>query len=273
VRIETIGDATLYLGDCMGVIPGLESHAIDLIATDLPYGTTDCKWDSRIGMDDLWKSFNRIIKKDAAIVLTASQPFTSTLVTSNRSAFKHEWIWKKNAGSNFGTVKFQPMKEHESVLVFCAGRLKYRPQMQVRAESGKSRVKTPVKYATKAEVYQNGRLHGEVTSERPDLRYPSSVQNFNRERGLHPTQKPVALMEYLIKTYSIEGDIVFDPCMGSGTTGVAALNLGRKFIGIEREQKYFEIACRRIKDAQRQTTLFDPEAPKAEQTALFGEVA
>ena len=242
----------LMQGDCCNILPNLHDSSVDMVFCDLPYGTTDCKWDSVIDIHWLFSEYFRIVKKNGAIVVTASQPFTSQLVYANQKSFKHEWIWKKNAGSNFGTVKFQPMKEHESVLIFSngGGKVPYNPIMQERAESGKSRVKTPVKYNGKPEVYGNGALEAMVST-RPDLRYPSSVQNFNRERGLHPTQKPVDLVEYMVRTYSNAGDVILDNCMGSGTTGVACINTNRKFIGIEMDEKYFNIASKRIEDAQR----------------------
>lgn len=196
-------------------------------------------------------------------MLTASQPFSSQVVMSNPAWFKVEWIWQKNAGSNFGTVKWQPMKEHESVLVFAAKTPTYNPIMQERAESGKARVKTVVNYSSKAEVYQAGNLSNEVSSKRPDLRYPSSVQKFNRERGLHPTQKPVALMEYLIRTYSNDGETVLDNCMGSGTTGIACLRSGRKFIGIEMDQKHFDVARNRIEEFAQSDIFSDAKAAQA----------
>ena len=239
----------LMLGDCLEMMAEIEDGSVDMVLTDPPYGTTACKWDAVIPFEPMWAGVKRVLKKNGAAVFTASQPFTSALVMSNPSMFKHEWVWKKNAGSNFGAVKFQPMKEHESVLVFGAGKICYLPQMQERAESGKERVKTVVNYATKTEVYADS-LHGSVSSNRPELRYPSSVQPFNRERGLHPTQKPVALMEYLIKTYTNEGEVVLDFTMGSGTTGVACMNTGRRFIGIERDEGYFDIAEKRIMEAK-----------------------
>jgi len=167
---------------------------------------------------------------------------------SNPKLFRHEWIWKKNAGSNFGALRYQPFKEHESVLVFGKKAVVYNPIMQERAESGKSRVNYEVNYDTKTEVYGDG-LNKQITSNRPDLRYPSSVQKFNRERGLHPTQKPVALFEYLIRTYTNEGELILDNCTGSGTTAVAAINTGRNFIGIEKETEYVDIARRRVDEA------------------------
>lgn len=238
----------LMLGNCLERMNEIPTGSVDLVLCDLPYGTTDCKWDSTIPLDELWRHYNRVLKKGGAVVLTASQPFTSQLVMSNIKHFKVEWIWEKNAGSNFGTLKWVPMKEHESVLVFCDGTAAYNPIMEERAESGKARVKTVVNYNTKAEVYQNGALDGKVSSVRPDLRFPRSVQKFNRERGLHPTQKPLGLMEYMVKTYSNEGETVLDNCMGSGTTGVACVNLNRNFIGIELDQKYFDVAKQRIEE-------------------------
>jgi site-specific DNA-methyltransferase (adenine-specific) len=238
----------LMNGDCLEMMKQIPDESVDLILTDPPYGTTACKWDSVIPFEPMWAQLKRITKKNGAIVMTASQPFTSILISSNISNFKYEWIWQKNAGSNFGSVKYQPMKEHENVVVFSFGTIKYYPIMQERAASGKARVQYKVNYSTKTEVYGNS-LHGCVTSERPDLRYPSSIQKFNRERGLHPTQKPVALMEYLIKTYTNEGETVLDFTMGSGTTGVAAKNLNRSFIGIELDETYFNVAKDRIESA------------------------
>lgn len=179
--------------------------------------------------------------------MTASQPFSSVVVSSNPKAFKHEWIWEKNAGSNFGTVKRQPMKEHESVLIFAWGRYYYEPIMQQRAASGLARVQSGVvNYATKAEAYSSGGLTGTASSHRPDLRYPRSIQRFNRDRGLHPTQKPVRLMRYLIDTYTPEGGLVVDPYAGSGTTGVAAVQSGRRAVLIELEEKYCNVIASRL---------------------------
>lgn len=235
----------IYLGDCLDLMVDIPDKSIDMILCDLPYGTSNCKWDTIIPFNKLWEQYERVIKDNGAIVLTASQPFTSALVMSNPKIFKYEWIWKKNAGSNFACLKYQPMKEHESILVFSKNKTIYNPQMQERAESGKARVKTKITYNTKTELVENS-LHSKVSSVRPQLRYPSSVQLFNRERGLHPTQKPVALFEYLIKTYTNENDIVLDNCMGSGTTAVACINTKRNFIGIEKEEKYYNIAKERI---------------------------
>ena len=248
-----MSDFTLLHGDCLELMKSIPDGSVDMVLCDLPYGKTSCEWDSVIPFETLWEQYNRIIKKNGAIVLFGSEPFTSRLVMSNVKNFKHDWIWQKNAGSNFGCVKFQPMREHEHVLVFCNGKTPYYPIMQERAESGRVRVKTVVKYNTKTEAYADT-LHNEVISKRPDLRYPSSIQKFNRERGFHPTQKPVALLEYLVKTYTNEGDLVLDNCMGSGSTGVACVNTRRRFIGMELEKSYFDVAVQRIAEAEKAVT-------------------
>lgn len=234
----------LMLGDCLDRMKEIPDGSVDMILCDLPYGTTACSWDSVIAFEPLWGHYRRVIKRNGAIVLTASQPFTSALVMSNPKEFKHEWIWRKNAGSNFASVKYQPMKEHESVLVFSDGVVNYFPIKQKRTKPLKVGKRT-ANNTGKRDAYGGFVDKGfEVTD--GEMRVPSSVQDFNRERGLHPTQKPVALMEYLIKTYTNEGDTVLDNCMGSGTTGVACKNLNRKFIGIEKDATYFNIAKERI---------------------------
>lgn len=255
MRIETMGNAVLYLGDCLEVMQSIPDGSVDMILCDLPYGTTACKWDTVIPFEPLWAQYRRVAKRNAAIVLTASQPFTSALVMSNPSEFRHEWVWEKNRGSNFLNVKREPMKEHEVAVVFSAGGWTYNPQMQERNGSGKALVGKVVPCGGGSDNYGGYKPMGGVLAE---LRVPSSVQRFNTASGrdkFHPTQKPVALMEYLIRTYTQEGETVLDNCTGSGTTGVACANTGRKFIGIEREPKYFDIACRRIEDAQRQSRL------------------
>lgn len=172
----------LILGDCIDIMQEIKENSIDMVFADLPYQITANKWDLLIDMNELFKQYERIVKKNGALVFTASQPFTSALVMHRTKWFKTEWIWKKNAGSNFGSVKYVPMKEHESILVFSngGGRTTYNPIMQERAESGKSRVKTVVNYNTKTENYGK-HLHGKISSQRPELRYPSSLQYWNRE--------------------------------------------------------------------------------------------
>lgn len=243
----------LYLGDCLELMEGIPDASVNMILCDLPYGTTACKWDSVIPFDPLWAAYKRIAKPNAAIVLTASQPFTSSLIMSNPKMFKHEWIWIKNRGSNFANTVREPMKEHESVIVFSNGKWAYNKQMQERSGTGTDRVKYDVAFRSKSENYREfeGRGHQKL----PEMRVPSSWQKFNTEVGLHPTQKPVALMEYLIRTYTNEGETVLDNCMGSGTTGVACINTNRNFIGIEKEEKYFRIAQERINHAVAQVVL------------------
>lgn len=240
----------LYRGDCLEVMKHLP--IVDMVLTDPPYGTTACKWDSVIPFEPMWCRLKQLTEKGSVIALTASQPFTSALVMSQPKLFKHEWVWIKNRGSNFANTVREPMKEHESVLIFSGGSWTYNKQMQERAASGAARARYDVGYNSKArDTYQKfeGREHHKINN----LRVPSSWQRFNiaagKEKTKHPTQKPVALMEYLIKTYTNEGDTVLDFTMGSGTTGVACVNTGRKFIGIELDEGYFEIARNRIEEA------------------------
>lgn len=214
-----------------------------MILCDLPYGLTRNKWDTKIPLEDLWSEYWRVLKHTGVVALTASQPFTSTLVCSQVKYFRHEWIWIKNRGSNFANTVREPMKEHESILIFSRGKWTYNKQMQPRTGGGANRVKYDFNKVTNTENY------GKFTStpkNRGELRVPSSWQKFNCEVGFHPTQKPVPLLEYLIKTYTNEGETVLDTCMGSGSTGVACLNANRNFIGIELNPKYFEIARQRI---------------------------
>ncbi|MFA5491168.1 MAG: site-specific DNA-methyltransferase [Candidimonas sp.] len=236
--------AIIYHGECLEIMKTLPYNSIDMVAADLPYAVTQNKWDSIIPFDQLWEQYDRICKPNAIIALTASQPFTSMLVMSNIKMFRHEWIWIKNRGSNFANTVREPMKEHESVLIFSKGKWTYNKQMQERTGSGGDRIKYNVKFETSSDNYREFETREE--NKLPELRVPSSWQKFNTEVGLHPTQKPVALFEYLIRTYTNEGDTVLDNCMGSGTTGVAATNLKRKFIGIEKEEKYYKISLDRI---------------------------
>lgn len=251
IRLE---EDNIYLGDCLELMNGVPDNSIDMILADLPYGTTACSWDSVIPLNKLWKHYDRIVKEGGVIVLTASQPFSSRLVNSKPEMFKHEWIWEKNAGSNFGAMSYQPMKEHESVMVFGKGSINYNPIMEERAESGKERINHVVNYNTSTTVYAEG-LDKKISSKRGEMRYPRSIQKFNRERGLHPTQKPVGLFEYLIKTYTDEGDIVLDNVIGSGTTAVASIRTGRKYIGIEKDKDYFDIANKRVYQAKKELGL------------------
>ena len=235
----------IYLGDCLEVMKDIPDGSVDAIITDPPYGTTDCKWDSVIPFEPMWEQLKRIIKPKGAIVLFGSQPFTSALVMSNPKAFKYSAVWDKvNAASGLH-AKIQPLRSHEDLLVFGYGRLSYRPQM----EPAKARTDKP-------RSIPNGDAFSGKTSERVynngGFKYPKTIWRFSNanQRGkAHPTQKPVALLEYLVRTYTNEGETVLDFTIGSGTTAVAAINTGRNFIGIEKDEKYFEIASKRIKDA------------------------
>ena len=233
----------LMLGDCIERMAEIEPGSVDLVLTDPPYGTTACKWDAVIPFQPMWTAVRRVLKPNGAAVFTASQPFTSALVMSNPGEFKHEWVWEKNKATGHLNANRRPMRAHEDVLVFSSAQPLYRPQitdghrpMNCYTQSG------------------NGDCYG--ATNRPSgggstKRYPRSVQSFavvnnDSPEKHHPTQKPVALMEYLIRTYTNEGETVLDFTMGSGTTGVACANTGRKFIGIERDPDYFKIAEQRI---------------------------
>jgi len=242
----------IYLGDCLEIMPYIKDNSIDMVLCDLPFGTTACKWDTIIPLDKLWEQYERIIKNDGAMVLFGSQPFTSKLVMSNVKLFKCEWIYQKVVGSNFTTAKYMPMKEHENILVFSKGKTKYNPIMQERSESGKKRLQTPyhTNSSTSLEVYSNISRTNAGKEYDQNLRYPSSVQKFNNRavgaRGLHPTQKPIELCEYLIQTYTDIDDVVLDSCIGCGTTAIASINTKRNYIGIEKDENYFNISCKRI---------------------------
>lgn len=225
-------------GDCLEEMPKIPDKSIDMILCDLPYGTTACKWDTIIPLEPLWKEYKRIIKDNGAIVLTASQPFTSALVISNPEMFKYSLVWVKDRPTGLFTAKIQPMKYHEDILVFGVGKITYNPQM-VRGNASHSRGKN----INRSTHYNGAKLSNKLS----DMKYPSSILKYAKEHPpRHPTQKPVALFEYLIKTYTNEGDLVLDNCAGSGTTGVACKLLKRNFILIEKEPEYVEIIKNRL---------------------------
>jgi len=232
----------LYNGDCLEIMKTIEDNSVDMIMADLPYGTTACKWDSIIPLDVLWEQYNRICKKNAAMVFTAAQPFTTILAASNIKNLRYEWIWEKPQGTNPMNAKIMPLKSHENILVFYREKPTYNPQMWYSTPYSGYKSDT----ATIGEVYGNAKSKHR---DNPDgSRYPKTIIKHKQEKGFHPTQKPVGLMEYLIKTYTNEGDVVLDNTMGSGTTGVAAQNLCRGFIGIEMDENYFNIAKERIEN-------------------------
>lgn len=239
----------IMCGDCLTLMDRLKDNSIDMVLCDLPYGITQNKWDSEISLSKLWEQYKRVLKPQGSVILTASQPFTSTLVLSNKEWFRHEWIWIKDKGSNFANTVREPMKEHESVLVFSPGRWTYNKQMQKRSGGGIKAAGKPNSRGGFCSTTNYGEGNIErLTKILPKLRVPTSWQKFTGEHGLHPTQKPVALFEYLIKTYTNPGDCVLDNCCGSGTTGVACIHLNRGFIQIELERKYYNLAINRARE-------------------------
>ena len=237
----------LMHGDCLELMKQIPDGSVDLVLCDLPYGTTACKWDTVIPFEPLWGHYKRIVKPNGAIVLTASQPFTTTLIASNLSRFKYCWVWDKARGVGFQLAKFRPMMRTEDIAVFCNGTgalATYNPQMVERDKVKKSKC-----YSSSD---SNPLAYNDGQARQYTHKYPTNVievSNASQVGKVHPTQKPVALMEYLILTYTNEGDVVLDNTMGSGTTGVACMNTGRKFIGMEQDAKYFEIAQKRIHDS------------------------
>ena len=238
----------LYQGDCLEVMNGIPDGSVNAIICDPPYGTTACKWDSVIPLELMWEQLKRIVKPNGAIVLFGSQPFTTSLISSNIHNFKYLWVWNKRFAANFSIAKYQPLKIHEDICVFGYGTAKYFPQ--------KTKRNTPIKLGKNSSKKGASNLHN-AKSEYDGKVYtdknPESIVFFDtRAEGQvknHPTQKPVALMEYLVKTYTNEGETVLDFTMGSGTTGVACVNTSRKFIGIELDEGYFKIAKERIETA------------------------
>ncbi len=238
----------LMQGDCLERMQEIESGSVDMVLADPPYGTTQCKWDSVIPLEPMWTQLKRIIKPNGAIVMTASQPFTTTLISSNIKMFKYDWVWEKPKGTGHLNAKKQPMRNKEDILLFYSKQCTYNPQMTTGSPYRDKAGKDHTKRTSMSENY------GAYTNKREDnkgFRYPKQIQRFPVvERGtLHPTQKPVELMEYMIKTYTNEGDAVLDFAMGSGTTGVACKNLNRDFIGIELDETYFKVAEERINES------------------------
>lgn len=228
----------IYQRDCIEGMRMLPDKSVDMILCDLPYGTTRNKWDTVIPLESLWNQYERIIKDNGAIVLTAQTPFDKVLGASNIKLLKYEWIWRKTEATGFLNAKKMPLKGHENILIFYKKLPKYNPQMtEGRAYSYQKDSISSSNYGDSSgtnKIVNNGK------------RYPVTVQTFKKDKGLHPTQKPLKLFEYLIKTYTNEGDIVLDNCMGSGTTAVAAMLQNRKFIGFEIESKYVEISNVRL---------------------------
>jgi len=255
---EQIADGVdLYLGDCRDVLPTLDADSVDAVVTDPPYGTTACSWDSVIPFDFMWKQLRRISKERAAIVLTCSQPFTSALIMSNVKEFKYCWVWDKKKSGSPLLSKVQPLRVTEDVAVFGAGMVTYNPEMVRRDKPVRRRGNRGAVSETTGNAFVADKVYTH--------RYPKNIltiSNAYQNNRVHPTQKPVALMEYLIRTYTNEGDTVLDFTMGSGTTGVACVKMSRRFIGIEMEQLHFDTACKRIAAEVRRQKSALPFAPK-----------
>lgn len=245
----------LLHGDCLEKMQDIADGSVDAIITDPPYGTTACKWDSVIPFEPMWEQLNRIIKPDGVIVLFGNEPFSSLLRVSNIKTYKYDWVWQKSHATGHLNSKKQPMREHENIMVFYKSQTTYNPQFRAkkyidrRTKSGNAKTNS---YGDFKQVKR-----GLPT----DLGYPKTIQYFatpfkGGEAGKHPTQKPTTLMEYLIRTYTNENETVLDFTMGSGSTGVACVNTNRQFIGIEKDDNYFKIACKRIEDTQKQLKLF-----------------
>ena len=250
-----MGNCQLMFGDCLERMKEIPDGSIDMILCDLPYGTTDCSWDSKIPIDKLWEQYNRILKRQGSVLLFGTEPFSSYLRTSNIRHYKYDWIWKKNTCTGFQHSKNMPLKDFEIISVFSNAsmghisllgdnRMVYNPQgiiqINKKIKNGKRNF---VNIVGKRPSHKDEFIQ-EYTN------YPTMTLNYSKDNSkLHPTQKPVALIEYLIKTYTNEGEIVLDNTFGSCSTGVAAVNTNRKFIGIEMDENYFNIACKRIKEA------------------------
>lgn len=236
----------LYKGDCLEIMKTMPDKSVDMILCDLPYGTTKCKWDIVIPFEPLWKQYTRIIKDNSAIVLFGTEPFASKLRLSNLKMYKYDLVWKKSKSGSAFTAKYRPVCKHEMIMVFGKGKTIYNPQFT----QGQPYSRKHKNCKDKTNNHEIGFKQTEFLSINNGFRYPITIlefaQNWRRQDQLHPTQKPVALLEYLIKTYTNEGDTVLDNCMGSGSTGVACKNTSRNFIGIELDDEYFEIAKKRI---------------------------
>jgi len=262
---EVIKNGVFYLGDCLEIMKEIPDKSIDMILCDLPYGTTGCKWDIIIPFEPLWKEYKRIIQKNAAIVLTASQPFASALVMSNIEMFKYDWIWESNNSANFAQAPYMPLKNTENIIVFSFGgcahpsknRMKYNPQ-------GVSNILKTCKNKTNRNYLHKGGLPTSKTFKQRGTGYPSQIIKINKEtETFHPTQKPVDLFKYLIKTYSNEGDLILDNCAGSGTTAVACERSKRRWICIEKEKRYYDFATERVRQQNHWKTYNQHEVPKS----------
>ena len=233
----------LWQGDCLELMKNIPDGSVDMVLCDPPFGTTRCKWDSVIPLAPMWEHYKRICKKNGAIVMFSAEPFTSALVMSNPQNFRYDLIWEKEQGTDFLNANRKPLKQHENICVF------YHDSPTYNKQFGKGKPYKSANGNKDNSVW--GNFNYGVTTDNDGKRNPTTILRFKREHGYHPTQKPVSLLEYLIKTYTNQGETVLDNCMGSGSTGVACVNTGRDFIGIELDETYFEIAKKRIEEAGR----------------------
>lgn len=248
---------TLHHGDCLDVMKSIPQGSVDMVLCDLPYGTTNCAWDSIIPLDKLWAEYKRVLKPFAPVLLFGSQPFTTTVILSNLQWYKYSFVWVKNRPTGFVHAKNKPMKKHEDICVFSGGttvhktqsssRMPYYPQGLVTINETHERSEKETTDTCFSKRKSHGKFKREFTN------YPHSVLEFSTDMlGKHPTQKPIALLEYLIRTYTTEGETILDNCMGSGSTGVASITAGRKFVGIEMDEKHFQTAEKWISEAKTQ---------------------
>jgi len=251
------GKKEILLGDCLELMKDIPNGSIDMILCDLPYGTTACKWDSIIPLDRLWAEYKRVIKDNGAIILTASQPFTTKLISSNYNMFRYEWIYSKTKSTGFMNANKMPMKQHENILVFYKKLPTYNPIEVFVGIKDKRKAFNPAKLK-ESNIYNNAGIKNTVYHKKDNgWQMPKSIIHFkNGGKMMHPTQKPIELMEYLIKTYTNENDLVLDNTAGSGTTAIACLNTNRQFIVMEKEQKYYDIILKRVADFNKN---FEPQ--------------
>ena len=246
-----MNDIQLLQGDCLELMKNIKADSVDMILCDLPYVETGNKWDKGLNLEALFAEYRRIIKEDGCIALNGTFKFGTQLYNVAPVLYKYDWVWEKDNGTNAPNVNYQPFRIHEFVFVFGKGRVTNGTRTAMKYNPQKTAGTPYCQKSGKMSENWKGGLKNIVTDNSSGLRHPKTIQKFNRDKGYHPTQKPVAMCEYLISTYTNAGDIVLDNCMGSGSTGVAALNLGRKFIGMELDKGYFDIACKRIAEAQK----------------------
>jgi DNA modification methylase len=247
-----MSNVQLILGDCLEKMKDIPDGSVDMVLCDLPYGTTQCKWDSMLPLENLWTHYKRVVKESGAIVLFAAQPFTSILVSSNIQMFKYDWCWRKPKGTGHLNAKKMPMRDKEDLVVFYRKQCTYNPQF---TQGTPYKNKAGKNHSSRTSMTDSYGAYTNFRNENSGFRYPKQVIEFGvvERETVHPTQKPVALLEYMIKTYTNKGETVLDNTMGSGTTGVACVNTGRNFIGIELDEGYFKTAEKRIEEARAKT--------------------